>query len=242
MKKRKLENVIKEFMIETLGVEQIDRRYPRFLLSAIRCLRELNYGNISTYSKDVELDVNDNDTVDLPDDFIDYEVIGVICNGELFSLGYNPNLAPKPKDNCGNDISRDTVSTDGVFQAADSAIDSYMGSLGGGNSLGYYKIFPNKGYISLEGFDADKIVLRYKADIEQVDGSFMVNPYDEEAIHAWLGWKYKNMSKGYNDGDKMFSYEYYKRMKRQSLIRHNRFSLPEWVDAIRKAFRPSPRI
>ena len=39
---RKLEEIVREYFIESLGVSQLDERYPRILQIAISGLRDLN--------------------------------------------------------------------------------------------------------------------------------------------------------------------------------------------------------
>ena len=83
-----LDRVVREFMVDDLGLDAIDRRYARFLSLAISGLRDLYYDNVGGVIKEVVLDVNDDDTVSLPSDYIDYHAIGMVSNGQFLSFGF----------------------------------------------------------------------------------------------------------------------------------------------------------
>ena len=101
MKKYKLDKIVREYMAESLG-ESTTHKYPRILQIAISGLREFNQ-DVKGVIRTVEMEVNSNDTVDLPADFIDYRIIGVCGdNGSIESLGINPTMCPPIIDNCGD--------------------------------------------------------------------------------------------------------------------------------------------
>jgi len=247
----KLDRLVREFMAEDLGLEQIDRRYPRFLSMAISALRDLRYDNIGGYEKEVVLDVNDNDTVDLPLDYIDYYAIGVCSNGELSGLGVNTNLCDVAKDDCGNRTEDTQVlesDTMGVFSYYTDYNDKgeHLGGnfgVGGGRSnIGQYKIYPDKGYIALQGYTGSQIILRYKADIQSVNGDYEVHPYDVQPIKDWIWYKYVSKSRSSNLGTIQLAERAYAKSKKQAQKRHSSFSVREFLNAYRSGFRGSPRV
>jgi len=249
---RKLEEIIREYYIESLGASQLDDRYGRFLTIAISGLRDLN-NDIKNVVTDALLPVNDNLTVDLPKDYVDYMVIGQIRDGRILSLGLNNNAAPLTKDSCGNPINNsiiegsdktsffvDTNSTS--FSEDGQFVGRRYGLGGGGNNLGTYRVFKDQNYIALNGFSGDEVFMRYFSNIQQVDGSFMVDEYMVEALKAWMYWKYIQRSRSYNMQDKQVAQMTYNKAKRQAQIRVSRFNIPEFMNAYKSGFRSAPRI
>ena len=74
MKKHTLDTVIKEYLSSIR--DYTEKNYFPCLNSAIACLRELSQ-DVDNESKVVQLDIEDNGTVSLPDDFLDYLFIGI---------------------------------------------------------------------------------------------------------------------------------------------------------------------
>lgn len=246
-----LDRVVREFMVEDLGLEQIDRRYARYLSSAIGGLRDLYYSSIGNVEKEVLLDVNDNDTVSLPDDFIDYYAIGICSGGELLGLGLNSNMCDVAKDDCGDRVIDNTTSNDdlsGIFSYYTDYNDKgerlggNYGVGGGRSSIGEYKLYPDKGYIALSGYSGSQIILRYKADISMVDGDYKVHPYNVKPIKDWLWYKYVSKSRSYNLGQVQLAERAYAKSRREAQKRHNSFSAREFLNAWRSGFKGSPRI
>jgi len=140
-----LDTVVREFMTDDLGLDAIDRRYARFLSIGISSLQELNHDNIGSIEKEVALEVNENGTVTLPHDYIDYYAIGY-CNGtELIGLGLNTNLCNVAVDDCGN-REMPTEYTEGYFFGSNfndkgEDLGGVFGVGGGKSSVGEYKIY-----------------------------------------------------------------------------------------------------
>lgn len=249
---RKLEEIIREYYIESLGVSQLDERYPMFLQIAISGLKDLAH-DLKHIVTDAILSVNSNYTVDLPSDYVDYMVIGQVSNGIILSLGLNENLAPLGVDSCGNstynlstgsneasggfiNYASTSFSEDGQF------VGRKYGAGGGGNSVGTYKIFKSQGYIALNNYSGSEIILRYFSNVEKIDGNFMVDEYMVESLKAWIYWKYVQRKRSYDRGEKMDAMSTYNREKRKSQIRISRFNIPEFMNAYKSGYRSSPRM
>ena len=245
----KLDEIVREFMVEDLGLESIDRRYSRFLSIAISGLRDLYYDNIGGVEKEVLLEVNDDETATLPSDFIDYYAIGLVYGNEFASLGLNSNMNALAKDDCGNKVARTTAdSDDGGFLYSTTNYNDKSENLGrafgvggGRSSIGEYKIYKERGYIALSGVSASNIVLRYKADIQSIDGNYNVHPYSVEAIKAWIWKKYVSRTRSYGLGEKQLADMAYKKAKKQALQRHYSFNIYEFIQAWKTGTRSSPK-
>lgn len=244
-----LDRVVREFMVDDLGLDAIDRRYARFLSLAISGLRDLYYDNVGGVIREVVLDVNDDDTVSLPSDYIEYQAIGMVSNGQFLSFGLNQNYADVYTDDCGDRITpTDTESETGYTQFSSSYNDlgenlgREYGVGDGYSSIGDYKIYRDRGYIALSNISAEQIVLRYKADINMVDGDFLVHPYNVEAIKAWIWKKYVGKSRSHNLGQIQLAEKAYKDEKKKALRRHYSFNINEFIQSWKKGQRGSPRL
>jgi len=249
---RKLEEIIREYYIESLGASQTDERYPMFLQIAISGLRDLS-NDLQQVVTDVVLPVNDNYTVNLPSDYIDYLLIGQLRGGQIHSLGLNNNMGPLPKDSCGNTIPFSTTEgnenssyfldfNSSHFSEDGQYVGRSFGLGGGGNSIGTYKVHKELGYIALNNFAGDEIILRYVSNISKVDGNFMVDEYMVEALKAWIFWKYVHRKRSYGLGEKETARTEYSREKRKAQIRVSRFNIPEFMNAYKSGFRSAPRM
>jgi len=246
---RKLDEIVREFYIERLHSSQMDNRYPMFIQMAISGLKDLTY-DIKSSITEVILDVNDNDTVDLPSNYIDYLVLGVIQNGVVSAIGHSRNLAPRNNDECGDLVAGASDGAGGTFVGFNSSHYTkdgqfngrHYGAGGGGNAHGLFKVYKDRGYISLSGVSAESVVLRYYATLEQIDGNFMVEEYYTEAIKDWIWWKYVQNQRSYDLGVKQLAEMNYEKQKKKSEKRVYRFNAVEFMSAFRTGYRSSPRI
>jgi hypothetical protein len=247
-----LDRVVREYIAGDLGMEDIDRRYARFLLLGSAAIRNLTNDNVGNVQKEVLLDVNDNDTITLPSDFIDYYAIGMCSGGELVSLGLNSNLCDISKDDCGNRSTPTVIPSGsnigGVFYSQSDYNDKgenlgkHFGVGGGRSNIGEYKVYPDKGYIALNGYTGSQIVLRYKADLSIVNGDIIVHPYNVQAVKDYIWWKYISKSKGYGLGDKASAKQEWKDSKKKAQKQSYSLSIREIVSAYKSGYRSSPGI
>jgi hypothetical protein len=246
---RKLDEIVREFYIERLHMSQLDNRYPMFLQMAVSGLKDLHM-DIKTVVTEAVLDINDNDTVDLPSNFIDYLVIGVIDGGRIASIGENRNIAPRSLDDCGNlvtsitdDVEYSFIGINSSHYTKDGQFNGrYYGAGGGGAAFGNYKIYKDRGYISLSGVTSEAIVMRYYATLEQLDGNFMVDEYFTEALKDWMWWKYVQNQRSYDMGTKQMAEVSYNKQKKKAEKRTYRFNITTFVNAFRTGYRSTPRI
>lgn len=241
-------------MVESLGATQVDNRYARLMQIAISGLRDLHNDRPST-NKFATLPILSNHTVTLPNDYIDYVRIGVCYNGSVIALGENPIMCPPHTDDCGN-IEVDQPSFPTVPDAyptypygapflISGAYSGRMYGIGGGNnSIGYYKVFKDEGYIALQAMSGefDEIILEYVGDLTQVDGQFVVHPFDVEAVKAWMWWKWVQRAKSYTQYDKEMSRIAYGNEKRKASGRHGRMPMNELLQVLRSGYKSSPKL
>ena len=254
MKRYNLKNIVKAYMFESLGAEQVDKRFNRFLQIGISGVKEI--ANFSKqYKKTLELDISDNDVIYLPSDFIDYVQIGVCYGGQIWGLGRNQNLCMPSKDSCGN-LKAPNVgfnNYDDIFHLFDSSVEAVenrdFGSGGGKNGIGYYKFNRQDGYvsISLTGYslsdgDVPTIVMEYYADPDMIDGDFVLNPYEVEPLKAWIYWKSIQRLRSYSSSEKELAKREFNRCVTIMQKRNIRFNVRELQSASSRGFISAPKI
>jgi hypothetical protein len=250
-----VDQIVREFMSQK-GNETLSKQYPRLLQMGIRGVKYLNKKQKNHY-KIIRIsadDLNYNDTISLPNDFIKYRQIAVCINGILVGLGRNNNLCPPTVDDCGNPVVTNAFSTenneyDGTFwRATTDAVYSQgrdFGHGGGKNGLGYYKIYENEGYMAVtinNRTNFDELIIEYLADVETIDGEYRVHPFDEEALLDWIYWQSIRRLRTYGAGEKKEAEMDFKRSMIESAKMKQRFNLRELVSAVRTGFQSGPKI
>lgn len=237
--KHTLDSVIKEHLIEIQDNTQAS--YFINLRRAIACLRILSM-DVNGSTRYVELDIQDNNTVDLPNDFMDYKFIGVNVSGRLIPLGLDNTLSPQlPVNDCGeeqNYISIDTAS--GIV----GTYNPIYGAGGGNNRFGYYRMDYENSRIVLNigNLPAATLVLEYIVDPSLIDGTHYVHSYEVEAVLAYLKWKSIDSARNRNLGEKDRARADWYNEKRLAKLRHKSFTLDEALQSLRKSFKQSPKL
>jgi hypothetical protein len=248
MKKYTLDEIIREYYIE-LGKDQIDRSYGRFLQNGLNGLRDIyqSFG-MNQIIKEVEVDIEDNDIVILPSDYVDYRKIYLSKNGQKLALGLNSNMPmPQPND-CGVRTTPQFTDHNGLYPFLtytefQNTFPTDYGVGSGRNYWGYYKIFPNEGYIAIQqGESFDSIFLEYVADFDTSDGNFYVHPYDIEPIKHWLYLCDIRFNKMVPANEKILARQTYQREKTRALKKHNAMTITEIVAAYKSGFMSAPKI
>jgi len=192
--------------------------FQRLLQMSVQGLRQLNLYSSINNIKVAYLTVNSNQTVDLPDDYVDYTKIGFCKGGQIITLGQNDQLClPRKSNDCGEPLSSKlhSVSNDaqgaansddfgafspfgfgfgyGYYFAAHFRNGQYIGELfglGGGFAQAYYRIDKENWQIALSDVvPQDEIILEYKSDGSSADGSTVVPPEAIEALTMYVHWR-----------------------------------------------------
>lgn len=245
----KLDEIIKSLLIQ-MG-EQTEHKYMQMLDIGIRGVKELAF-DVTQSVKAVSLPINDNLTVDLPCDFVNYRRIGVCINGGLESLGLDTEMCIAPNyDGCGDPIAVATTSNNIESIESVSWITDYRGGeniggaygIGGGNnSRGYYRINKETNQIVLSSdFSGDSIVLEYISDGSGDTGTFEIHVFAEEAVRAYMWWKHLQRKKYVSGQEKELARRDFYNEKRIATARFSSFNKEEALQASRKNNKQSPK-
>jgi len=257
MRKYKLDEIVREYLIESVGASQLDQKYSRCLQIAISGLRDLNR-DVNGVIKVERITVDTTNFIaTLPNTYLAYRKIFVCSGGQQVALALNPNMCPPENDDCGDltvpGLNDGSSSSEGFFFPFSSNVPfdsngSFTGrqyGVGGGNNgVGYFKIYEQEGYISLQNVNTayDEIMMEYLSDIDQVDGETYVHPNDVEAVKAWIYWKWIQRGRSYPMGEKEMARKQYGLEKGKSRKRHNSFNITDLMSTYRSGFMSSPKI
>ena len=250
-----LEKVVREFLIETGRTEH---RFVQALQLGIACLRELHYDVIGV-PVIKELTVSEIDTVDLPNDYLNYIRIGYTDSYGCFrEIGVNDGIAlNRTLDDCGKRIARKKSTDDNssssnynisnveyssVHYRNNENVGRYYG-LGGGNNLnGSFKIDKNYQQIQLSQYKGGATVtLEYLADPNKTDGEFMVHPFAVETIKSWIDWKLTENNANIGAGVSERKRQLYGGNKKLLRSRMSSKSVQDLLQAFRKGNKASPK-
>lgn len=200
-----LDQVVREYLIES---QQPEHKYVQALQFGISCMRELNFDVTGVPSIKI-LDVNSDDTVDLPSDYINYVRLGFTdSTGGFQELGRNNLIAlNRTLDDCGQRGERippDNESLDPQRDALPGSyvnyysthfrngqnIGAYYGLGGGNNGNGLFRIDKDFNQIQLDSYrGGDTITLEYLSDPKKANGEFVVIPFAIETVKSFIQWK-----------------------------------------------------
>jgi len=258
-----LDSVIKEYLIETLGDAQMNR-YARYYALGVSFLRENSY-DMTGGIIPVELPINDDDTVDLPSNYLNYVKIG-LCgrDGVIYALGHNDNLClDKNFDICGRPVKQqpnnDNISGSDLIEGSLSLVVTpefyashfrngqmmgrFFGQGGGNNANGYFRIDKASNQLKLNAVNcqAHSVLIEYIADISTSTGDYNVHPFILETLKAWLFWKSIQRDRNHSLGEKQLAEADYWKSYKTSRMRFNSVAISEWKEAIRSGNLGSPK-
>jgi len=250
-----LEKVVREFLIETGKTEH---RFVQALQFGIACLRELHYDVIGT-PVIKELTVSEIDTVDLPDDYLNYIRIGFTdSHGYFREMGVNDGISlNRTLDDCGKRVVRKKSNNDNAssvnynissveypsvhFENGNN-IGRFYGVGGGGNSNGCFKIDKNYQQIQLDKYrGGSTVTLEYLADPNKTNGEFTVHPFAVETIKSWIDWKFTENNANIGAGVSERKRQLYGGNKKLLRSRMSSMSVQDILQAFRKGNKASPK-
>jgi hypothetical protein len=253
MSKYSLDSIVKEILIE-IGDSDMNR-YARFYQYGVSFLRSANM-DTSGVPKVVELSINDNDTADLPNDYMNYSRIA-LCgrDGKLHSLGRNENIClNKNYDDCGNPVAHQQVNNQinyGIgfypWNAGFIRNGEVMGGLfgiGGGNNVnGEFRIDLTRGQIVFSNLlcHTSSVVMEYIADLEAEGNDFAVHPFLVQACKAWMRYQSLLNNKNAGLGAIQMAERVYFREDKQATRRFQSHTNDEWIQAFRAGNQAAPK-
>ena len=194
--------------------------YVQFLIYARECLKELTQDDLKVYNTKV-IPVNDYVAVDLPSDYLDYVVVGVMTN-----QGVRPLVEDRKLNVLNNfDDNYNIIKYSATNSIADSN-NLYYGALsftnwytvrfnsfgeGLGRSFGAkgrysdtFVVARERNQIQLnESMDGlDYLYLQYVSDGQDSGSATTLDPYCELTVQSYILWQHKEANRTYSANDR----------------------------------------
>lgn len=242
-----LDSVINNVINDAHGASE--HSYMRYLQWGIRGVKKFNFDITSSF-KAVSIPVTATGTINLPPDFVDYLVIGIIASGRVVALTRNTsmNMATDVND-CGQNIltQRGTNARQipGVFQDAGWYFYNYRNGQNLGQIFGYGGIRENEGYrIDREkgiiqftnNMVGSDIYMEYASDGLTYTGDTLVHVHTEEALIQWIHWKKLQHKPGVALSQKQEAKQEFKEEYKLAKERLRAFTGDEFLDAVRRNY------
>lgn len=253
MAKMTLDQTVREYLIEN---QYPEHRYFQALQFGISCLRELNL-DVTGVPVIADLPVSDADTVDLPDDYINYVRMGFCdSSGNFHELGRNKDIClNRSVDDCGQPGQRTNPGQPEVIEGAfysseyyaahyrnNENIGRFYGAGGGQNRWGGFRIDPTYGQIQLADYcGGDHLRLEYLSDPAKANGEFIVQPFALETVKAWIDWKMSSKNPSVPQSQVQTNYFLYTRNKKLLRARIKSLSVQDILQSFRKGNKASPK-
>lgn len=262
-----VDQIVNDFMLTLDGDDYVNNATSTIVRNyALRGIREMGF-DIMKKVKSLKLEINtDNDTVQLPDDFVDYTKIGVIGGDGLiyvFGENKNQNIAMQyVTDANGNPIDSDS---DGVYDREDAKFVSntrgsasdfesytfrnflYEGNIGraygigGGMYSGEFRINYEQNRIELYSTTGyNEIVIEYIAD-EARSNNPSIHLYAENALRSYIYYRLVERKANVPMAEKGRARQEYYNERRLANARIKSFTKEEALKTIRKNYKQSPK-
>lgn len=199
------------------------------------------------------LPVNEMNAVNLPDDYIDYHKIGILSNGQVWTLSINDNIALPRREVCGQTIR--SVITSGNPEGVGMNYGYYfpdhyrngrfvggLYGLGGGFNTAYYRIDKGRNQIILSGsVPRCEIVLEYQSNGISTSRESLIPMVCREVLIAYAVWK---MAEGDMDMPMnrimLYKQNYYEEIEKFRFLETS-ITLDEFKDALYEGFYNGPK-
>lgn len=262
-----VDQIVNDFILTLDGDDYVNNANGVVIRNyALRGIREMGF-DIMKRIKSLKLTVNqDNNTIDLPDDFVDYTKIGVVgSDGLIYVFGENKNQNMAMKyvlDASGNPIDSNS---DGVYDREDAKMESigrgtlsdfesysfrnflYEGNIGraygigGGKYSGEFRINYEQNRIELYSTSGyEEVVIEYIAD-EARSTNPSVHIYAENALRSYIYYRLVERKSNVPAGEKARARQEYYNELRLANARLKSFTKEEALKTIRKNYKQSPK-
>jgi len=271
MNKVKLSQIIRDFILTLDGDDYASNASDVAIRNfALRGIREIGF-DLGKKIKSLKLTIDDtNDTVPLPDDFVDFSKLGVVDeDGIIRPLVMNNNINYSNREtttsstsasqsgpldieaNFVQNIQADKTATGSTPNRPDDSFvfDNYtfaggtgrLYGFGGAQSAGHFRINLADNRIEVElHTTATEVVMEYIAD-EARSTDPEVHVYAEEALRSYIYYKIIERKSSVPANEKARARSEYYNERRKANARLSHFTKDEALKTIRKNFMQAPK-
>lgn len=252
--KVKLSDIIADFIITLDGDDYASNASDVAIKNfALRGIREIGF-DLGRKVRSLKLSIESNNTVTLPDDFVDMIKIGIVdSKGIVRVMGENKNLNYSQEINSSGDRvdSKGATSDSTAGSSSDYpyVFDNYVFAggtgalygLGGGARIADYRMNLDQNRIEIETNSGySQVVLEYVAD-EARSTDPEVHVYAEEALRSYMYYKIIERKSNVPAAEKARARQEYYNERRKANARMSSFTKEEALRTIRKNFKQVPK-
>ena len=243
MNKVKLSQIINDFIITSDGDDYANNASDSAIRNfALRGIREIGF-DLGKKIKSIKRTVDTtNDTVALPDDFVDLLKLGIVgADGVIHVLNQNKHINYSGQ----NSTTGSTASGDQDFYLFQNYLhQGGLGGLygvGGGHAVGQYRLNLDQDRIELKmSGSGSEVVLEYIAD-EARSTDPEVHVYAEEALRCYIYYKVVERKSSVPANEKARARVEYYNERRKANSRLSNFTKEEALSTIRRNFMQAPK-
>ena len=205
--------------------------YFQTLINARNILRELHFDVLRCVNS-VTLVVGTDNTITLPDDYVDYTKVGIRNGNHIRPLIQSDSLiAAEPQKVANTDaatsiyygfpatfgISWGTMLTDSYGE-----VTGRMYGYGAGPQLDTFRVLREQGKILLNNafLPGTNIILEYIGNANGCDSATQVDPYAQACIEAYCMWQFAEQNRTSSLGEKQFLKQQYEHQL--AILRHRK--------------------
>ena len=266
-----INKVVNDFIVTMDGDDFVSQASDNAIRSfALRGVRDMGF-DILKVVRSIKLPVESNDTVTLPDDYVEWTKIGTVgSDGIVYVMGENKNINMSQKY---SEIDGDKYDTDGdgLYEREDSktatangspmsdsgitdGMNSYLfrnyihGSdagrlygIGGGHYYGEFRINTDQNRVELKTNNNISEIVMEYVADEARSSNPRVHIFAEEALRSYIYYKLIERKSSVPVGEKQRARQEYYNERRLANARINSFTKEELLKTIRKNTKQSPK-
>ncbi len=238
-----LKDVVKEFML-SIDVDDYTNGVSEALVKnyALRGIRDMGF-DMGKVIKSATIEVSENNTASLPDDFVNLTKIGVVSDqGKVIVFAKDNNITKEESTGIST-VDPDSYHDDFVFRNfIHNGEHGVLYGIGGGYRPGYYKVNLSESRIEFDSsMSYDKVAVEYVAD-EALATDPSVHVFAEEALRSYIYYKIIERKSNVPMGEKQRARSEYYNERRKANSRMQSFSKEDVFQVIRKNFKQSTKV
>lgn len=238
-----LKDVVKEFML-SIDVDDYTNGVSEALVKnyALRGIRDMGF-DMGKVIKSATIEVSENNTASLPNDFVNLTKIGVVSDqGKVIVFAKDNNITKEESTGIST-VDPDSYHDDFVFRNfIHNGEHGVLYGIGGGYRPGYYKVNLSESRIEFDSsMSYDKVAVEYVAD-EALAADPSVHVFAEEALRSYIYYKIIERKSNVPMGEKQRARSEYYNERRKANSRMQSFSKEDVFQVIRKNFKQSTKV
>ena len=210
--------------------------YARYLQWAIRGVKDAHLFHMG-HVKTAELTMTSINTVNLPDDFVSFVMIGIPYKGRLWTSTRDNNLLVPSDMLCGEDV-LDSVDGEDT-EIGTGTVTRMFGRQGGVNSE-YYKLDLPNNRIIINGLDRATAILKYKSTGVALNKNTYIPREAEESIIAYVHVQRTKFDKTATRGERADAKQDWQQATTK-LTRLQDINIDDFYDAVLRSFTLAPK-